>query len=105
LTLKVSSGQEPTTESTTESTTEAKEKNVSIKITLPSENGQAIEGGDGKLKIYLGNQLVDNSIVKCDGGVYTFTATGKSGTKELSAEVDGSEVMSCIVNFDNGTYQ
>ena len=105
LTLKVSSGQAPTTETTTETTTEATEKNVSIKITLPTENGQAIQGGDGKLKIYLGNQLVDNSIVKCDGGVYTFNATGKSGTQELSAEVDGSEVMSCIVNFDNGTYQ
>lgn len=105
LTLKVSSGQAPTTETTTETTTEATEKNVAIKITLPTENGQAIQGGDGKLKIYLGNQLVDNSIVKCDGGVYTFNATGKSGTQELSAEVDGSEVMSCIVNFDNGTYQ
>ena len=105
LTLKISSGQAPTTETTTETTTEATEKNVSIRITLPTENGQAIEGGDGKLKIYLGNQLVDNSIVKCDGGVYTFNATGKTGTKELTAEVDGSEVMSCIVNFDNGTYQ
>ena len=105
LTLKISSGQAPTTQTTTETTTQAKEKNVNIKITLPTENGQAVEGGDGKLKIYLGNQLVDNSIVKCDGGVYTFTATGKSGTQELSAEVDGSEVMSCIVNFDNGTYQ
>ena len=105
LTLKVSTGTAPTTETTTETTTEAKEKNVNIKMNLPTENGQAVPGGDGKLKIYLGNQLVDNSTVKCNGGVYTFTATGKSGTKELSAEVDGSEIMSCIVNFDTGTYQ
>ena len=102
VTLTISSGNEPTTTTTTtETTTQAQEKQVGVSISLPTENGMGEVGGDGNMKIYLDNVLVDDETVKCNGRVYTFTVTGASGTKELSAEVDGSEVMSCIVNFDN----
>lgn len=102
LVLTISTGQAPTT--TTEPTTQPEEKKVTVKITLPTENGEAVEGGDGKLKIYFGNALVEQATVKCNGKTYSYTCTGTSGTEEFSAEIDGSEVMSCIVNFDTGTY-
>ena len=63
-----------------------------------------MSGGDGNLKIYLDNVLVDDETVKCNGKVFSYTASGASGTKELFVEVDGAEVMSAIINFDNGTY-
>ncbi len=104
VTLKISSGNAPTTTTTTEASTEPKNKQVSVKITLPTENGSAVSGGDGNLKIYLDNVLVDDETVKCNGKVFSYTASGASGTKELFVEVDGAEVMSAIINFDNGTY-
>ena len=102
LVLKVSSGNAPTT--TTEATTEPPVKNIKVTFTLPTENGEAIPGADGKLKIYVGNALVGENTVKCDGGSFSYTCMGTSGTEEFSAVVDGSEVFSCIVNYDTGTY-
>lgn len=105
LTLTVSSGKAPTTTTTTQATTQAQEKSVSVNISLPTENGQAIEGGDGKLKVYLDNALIANETVRCNGGSYTCTVKGTSGVKTISAVVDGTEVFSGVVNFDNGSIQ
>ena len=102
LVLKVSSGNAPTT--TTEAPTEPPIKNIKVTFTLPTENGEAIPGADGKLKVYVGNALVSENTVKCDGGSFSYTCTGSSGTEEFSAVVDGSEVFSCVVNYDTGTY-
>ena len=102
LKLTVSSGNAPTT--TTETTTQPQVKNIKITFQLPTENGEAIPGEDGKLKIYVGNALVSESIVKCDGGSFNYTCSGTSGQEDFSAVVDGSEVFSCVVDYDTGTY-
>lgn len=102
LKLKVSSGNAPTT--TTQATTQPQEKKIKVSFKLPTENGEALPGEDGKLKIYLGNALVSENIVKCDGGTFSYTCVGSTGTEDFSAVVDGSEVFSCVVNYDTGTY-
>lgn len=104
VTLTVSSGQAPTTTTTTKASTTQTTKSITVNIPLPKTNGSGVTGGDGSLKVYLGNKLMDQATVKCNGGYYSYTCTGSSGTEELSAEVDGTEVMSCVVNFNTGKY-
>lgn len=103
LTLTVSSGTAPTT-TTKPTTTQSQTKSITISIPLPKVNGEEVAGGDGILKVYLGNKLMDQATVKCNGGTYKYTCTGTSGTYDVSAEVDGAEVFSGTVNFNTGTY-
>ncbi len=104
ITLTLSSGTapttKPTTQATTASTTQATDKisKVTIPVQLPND------GGDGTLKVYLDNKLVDQATVKCAGGTYNVSVEGSGATHILSVEVNGEEVYSGNVNFNTGTF-